>query len=80
MKLGNGLGASGVYFFILRLRVSGLEWASWSVSGSERCLECKLLPSGEESTSCYLVCLLRVADLLSLTSCVRTYEWLLICH
>lgn len=31
-------------------------------------------------TSCNLVCLLRVADLLSLTSCVRTYEWLLICH
>lgn len=30
--------------------------------------------------SCNLVCLLRVADLLSLTSCVRTYEWLLICH
>lgn len=30
--------------------------------------------------SCNLVCLLRMADLLSLTSCVRTYEWLLICH
>ena len=71
MKLGNSSAAMGVgvYFFILRLRVSGLEWARWSVSGSERCLECKLLPSGEESTSCYLVCLLRVADLLSLTSC-----------
>ena len=54
MKLGNGLGASGVYFFILRLRVSGLELASWSVSGFERRLECKLLPSGEESASCNL--------------------------
>ena len=34
MKLGNGLGASGVYFFILRLRVASwslLEWASWRV-------------------------------------------------
>ena len=56
MKLGNSSAAMGVgaYFFILRLRVSGLEWASWSVSGYERCLECKLLPSGEESTSCNL--------------------------
>ena len=32
------------------------------------------------NASCNLVCLLRVADLLSLTSCVRTYEWLLICR
>ena len=54
MKLGNGLGASGVYFFILRLMVSGLEWANWSVSGYERRLECKLLPSGEEGASCNL--------------------------
>ena len=56
MKLGNSSAAMGVgvYFFILRLRVSGLEWAHWSVSGSERCLECKLLPSGEEVASCNL--------------------------
>lgn len=56
MKLGNSSAAMGVgvYFFILRLRVSGLELASWSVSGFERRLECKLLPSGEESASCNL--------------------------
>ena len=57
MKLGNSSAAMGVgvYFFILRLRVSGLEWASWNVSGSERCLECKLLCSGEHSVaSCHL--------------------------
>lgn len=35
MKLGNSSAAMGVgvYFFILRLRVSGLEWANWSVGG-----------------------------------------------
>lgn len=54
MKLGNGLGASGAYFFILRLRVAswavGLfwgvsklkpseEWASWRVLRSVRKLQ-----------------------------------------
>ena len=57
MKLENVSAAMGVgvYFFILRLSVSGLEWANWGVSGSERCLESKLLRSGEHSvTSCNL--------------------------
>ena len=65
MKLGNGLGASGAYF----LKVF-LGWAA----GCR-----KLLRSGE--CVCYarlqvaiFTDLLQVADLLSLTSCVRTYE------
>ena len=74
------LGGVGCVFFHFTIEGERSGVASWSVSGSERCLGRKLLTSGEESTSCNLVCLLRVADLLSLTSCVRTYEWLLIYH
>lgn len=41
---------------------------------------CNLRTCWGVCSSCNLVCLLRVADLFSLTSCVRTYEWLLIYH
>ena len=84
MKLGNVSAAMGVgaYFFILRLRVSGLEWASWSLLVRAGKLtrwgdvdNQQLVSRGvAKNASCNLVCLLRVADLLSLTSCVRTYE------
>ena len=74
MKLGNGLGASGAYF----LKVF---WGGRSSCSSEPVLRSEQVGAfWGVCTSCNLVCLLRVADLLSLTSCVRTYEWLLICH
>ena len=45
MKLGNGLGASGVYFFILRLRGSGLGWqvGAWVVLSVAWSASCPLL-------------------------------------
>lgn len=63
----------GVYF--LKVFCGGASWAVgtlWGVSTLARAGECAQVAIFTD--------LLRVADLLSLTSCVRTYEWLLICH
>lgn len=83
MKLGNSSWAMGVGAYFLKVfflgGLRGVKLQSENVSepvlGSER-----VDAFWGVCTSCNLVCLLQVADLLSLTSCVRTYEWLLICH
>ena len=69
--------------------VCAWEWASCSVLVRPNGLTIvnnalgwvsKLTRSEECAQVAIFTDLLRVADLLSLTSCVRTYEWLLICH
>ena len=59
---------------------SALVWQSWLTIVNNALGLSERVPFIGVRASCNLICLLRVADLLSLTSCVRTYEWLLIRH